>query len=232
MSTLSYLSRRLAVRPARGLVLAAAGAMLWTLGTTPAAATGVDAPADLAPLPVVPAAPAPLLRADDIDDVQRSELERQQRLREIRRQLREYGRTWRGDAGIRRSAAMPEPTDTPAVVADKILPLAPAPVIDPTVSPGAKSALGLPLIPSGTARLPQALPDVVPQVMDAQIAPELPALKPQGSAAAQTAGNPLKAGKMADAVTGPDPRLTERERTLLRQQLRQMLRLQEPRGNQ
>ena len=228
MSTSANLPRRQPDRPGFGFMLAIAASALWICGTAAASATGDGAPPGPLAISVAPAAAAPVLPGDAL-----GEMERQQRLHELRRQLLEHSRSWRGDAALRRSAAMPEPNDTPAVVADKILPLAPLPAAEGTLSPVVAPAQALPLTPGVAARLPQALPDAVPEVLASPVAPvvALPAVLPQAPEAVQTAAGPLKTGTVADTTANPDARLTERERRQLRQQLRQVLRLQEPAGN-
>jgi hypothetical protein len=204
---------------------AIAGCLLICSGAG-ASTLGDGTPPDL--VPVVPAVTQPVLRDDSLGEVQR-----EQRLRELRRQLLEHSRSWRGDAALRRSAAMPEPGDSPEVIADKILPLAPLPAGDGGLSAGATSTQPLPLMtPAGVGRPSPALPDAVPAALDAPVAPALPgAALPQGPEAVQAAAGAIKSGTVADTLSGSDQRLTERERRQLRQQLRQVLRLQEPAGN-
>ncbi len=214
--------------PAGKLASAAAGCLLLICSSAVASTVGEAAPADLVPVPVAPAVVQPVLRGDDL-----GELERQQRLRELRRQLVEHSRSRHADAALRRSAAMPEPDDTPAVIADKILPLAPLPVGEATQSAGATVNPALPLVPGAVGRLPQALPDAVPEALAAPaapVAPALPAALPAGPETVQAAAVPIRASKVTDAAPVPDQRLTELERLQLRQQLRQVLRNQDLRN--
>ena len=222
--------------PAGMLASAVAGCLLLICSSAIAGTVGEAAPADLGTVPLGPAVVQPVLRNDQL-----GELERQQRLRELRRQLVEHSRSRRADAALRRSAAMPEPDDTPAVVADKILPLAPLPAVEGTQSVGAVVNQALPLVPGAVGQLPQALPDAVPEALVAPAvpaAPMLPMALPQGPEAVQAAAVPIKAGNATGAVNPsvPDQRLNELERLQLRQQLRQVLqnlemRNQGPAGN-
>jgi hypothetical protein len=166
--------------------------------------------------------PAAIDNTEELDD-----LERQRRLSDLRRHLREHGRTWRGDAGIRRSAAMPEPTDPPAVVADKILPRAPLPGVDETAAGGIGPVRAVPLS-NGPARLP----DAVPEVLAAPVVPALRGTRLQDSSAVQASAIPLESGVAGTgAAANRDFRLTDRERLQLRQQLRQVLRQHERLAN-
>jgi hypothetical protein len=217
--------------PAGKLASAVAGCLLLICSSAVASTVGESAPVDISTVPVSPRVVQPLLRSEDL-----GELERQQRLRELRRQLVEHSRSRRADAALRRSAAMPEPDDTPAVIADKILPLAPLPTAEGSQSAGAAGKPALPLAPGAIGRLPQALPDAVPEALAAPAgpveAPLLPAALPQGAEAVQAAATPTKAGKVTNAAGAglPDQRLTELERLQLRQQLRQVLRNQDLRN--
>jgi hypothetical protein len=236
MSTRPLLCLRRSDHRGLGCTLAFAWSLLWMCGTATAGAAGGDAPAALAAIPVAPAVASPVPRADN-----RAEVERQQRLRDLRRHLLEHSQTWRGDAALRRSAAIPEPTDTPAVVADKILPLVPQPGAEEVISAGTVSSRVLPvqvqpvqvlpLLPDGPSSRLQSLPNAVPDALAAPVVPALPATLAQDAGVVQASAGPLDGSGIADAVTQSDSRLTERERQQLRQQLRQVLRLQEPVGS-
>jgi hypothetical protein len=222
MSTFPIFPTRRRPRPASGIMLAVVGAALWLCGDAVASAISADAPVDVIPVPVVPATPA---AAGDTPGL--AEVERQRRLHELRRHLLEHSRSWRGDAGIRRSAAIPEPTDPPAVVADKILPRTPLPGIEETAPTSIAPARAMPLT-RGTA----ALPDAVPEALAAPVVPALRDTLTQDPGSVQATASRLEAGAVVDgAAANRDSRLTDRERRQLRQQLRQVLRMQESLAN-
>jgi hypothetical protein len=240
MSTHSQLRTR---RPddRLGFTLAFACSLLLMCGTATAGTAGGEVAPALASIPVAPAVASPVLRAED-----QAEIERQQRLRELRRHLLEHSQTWRGDAALRRSAAIPEPTDTPAVVADKIIPLRPLPgagdvpragtvpvqVLPSQVLPAQVLPVPvLPLVPSSPSSRLRTLPDAVPDAMAAPVVPALPATLAPDAGVVQASAGPLDGSGLVDAANPSDSRLSERERRQLRQQLRQVLRLQEPLGS-
>ncbi len=234
MSTLPQPCRHRSDRQGLGFTLLAfACSLLWMCGTAVAGAADNNVPTALASIPVAPVVESSVSRSEH-----RAEIERQQRLRELRRHLLEHSQTWRGDAALRRSAAIPEPTDTPAVVADKIIPLAPLPGAKKTTPSGAVPVQDLPaqvlpvrpLVIKSQSSLPKTLPNAVPDALADPVVPPLPATLARDAAAVQASAGPLDANSMVDAVNQADPRLTERERRQLRQQLRQVLRLQEPVG--
>ncbi len=211
MSTLPYLRRR------RLSGLAATSSFLTAL--LAAAAPGILSLPAGATQPSTPAA-ASVLRTLEMTEIERQEL---------RRQLLEHNRSRHGDAAIRRSAAMPEPGDAPSVVADKILPLAPVPGDGSSVTAISPPAPGVPpTLPGASPALAEALEKALPQALPPPVATPHPA----DAAKLQAPSPPLKTGSAADIAVSPESRLTDRERALLRQQLRQVLRLRKPLAEQ
>ncbi len=180
-------------------------------------------------------------------------LERSERVRELRRQLREHNRQWRAGAAARPTPVVSSLTETSSPVQEAILPAMPArhavgPATlaeDAMAAPGTSSASSSST--SSSSAFPLSSPSAaspspfastgLPAASNSVPLTDAPAEALAGTAhraasLSSTALDPASTAPTASTLsTAGDSRLTELERSLLRQQLRQLPQASSVRGD-
>ncbi len=180
-------------------------------------------------------------------------LERSERVRELRRQLREHNRQWRAGAAARPTPVVSSLTETSSPVQEAILPpmrarqaVGPATLAeDAMAAPGtssassssASSSSAFPLSSPSAASPSPFASTALPAASNSVPLTDAPAEALAGTAhraasLSSTALDPASTAPTASTLsTAGDSRLTELERSLLRQQLRQLPQASSVRGD-